>query len=81
MIVAGEPSGDAHAAALVNALRKREPRLECFGATGPLLRAEGVELRPEQERSEGIALIAYLQGLGLAVKDAPMAALPAQAGR
>jgi len=45
------------------------------------LRAEGVELRPEQERSEGIALIAYLQGLGLAVKDAPMAALPAQAGR
>lgn len=43
MIVAGEPSGDAHAAALVNALRKREPRLECFGATGPLLRAEGVE--------------------------------------
>ena len=43
MIVAGEPSGDAHAAALVNALRRREPQLECFGATGPLLRAAGVE--------------------------------------
>jgi lipid-A-disaccharide synthase len=43
MIVAGEPSGDAHAAALVNELRKREPRLECFGATGPLMRASGVE--------------------------------------
>ena len=43
MIVAGEPSGDAHAAALVNALRKREKHLECFGATGPLMRAEGVE--------------------------------------
>jgi lipid-A-disaccharide synthase len=43
MIVAGEPSGDAHAAALVHALRKREKQLECFGATGPLLRAGGVE--------------------------------------
>jgi lipid-A-disaccharide synthase len=43
MIVAGEPSGDAHAAALVNELRKREQHLECFGATGPLMRAAGVE--------------------------------------
>ncbi len=43
MIVAGEPSGDAHAAALVNALRERESRLQCFGATGPLMRAAGVE--------------------------------------
>jgi lipid-A-disaccharide synthase len=43
MIVAGEPSGDAHAAALVNALRENDKRLECFGATGPLLRAAGVE--------------------------------------
>ena len=43
MIVAGEPSGDAHAAALVNALRKREKDLECFGSTGPLMRAAGVD--------------------------------------
>ena len=43
MIVAGEPSGDAHAAALVNALKKKESRVECFGATGPLMRAAGVE--------------------------------------
>src|SRR6185369_13047226 len=43
MIVAGEPSGEAHAAALVDALPRREPQLECFGATGPLLRAAGVE--------------------------------------
>src|SRR4030095_5074740 len=44
MIVTGEPSGDAHAAALVNALRaaSQEP-LEIFGSTGPLLRAAGVE--------------------------------------
>ena len=45
MIVAGEASGDAHAAALVNALRSAGPdcRLEFFGATGPLMRAAGVE--------------------------------------
>ena len=43
MIVAGEPSGDAHAAALVAALRKKNSQIECFGATGPLMRAQGVE--------------------------------------
>ena len=41
MIVAGEPSGDAHAAALVKALRERA-ELDLFGATGPLMRDEGV---------------------------------------
>jgi lipid-A-disaccharide synthase len=45
MIVAGEASGDAHAAALVNALRNAAPESEfnLFGATGPLMRAAGVE--------------------------------------
>jgi len=43
MIVAGEPSGDAHAAALLNALKAKEPQIEYFGATGPLMRAAGVE--------------------------------------
>ena len=45
MIVAGEPSGDAHAAALVRALRERAPEVEfdCFGATGALMREAGVE--------------------------------------
>ena len=42
MIVAGEPSGDAHAAALVRALRERG-ELDLFGATGPLMREAGVE--------------------------------------
>ena len=42
MIVAGEPSGDAHAAALVKALRERS-ELDFFGATGPLMREAGVE--------------------------------------
>lgn len=44
MIVTGEPSGDAHGAALVNELRAvSNEQLEIFGATGPLLRAAGVD--------------------------------------
>jgi lipid-A-disaccharide synthase len=42
MIVVGEPSGDAHAAVLVKALRERGD-FDFFGATGPLMRAAGVE--------------------------------------
>jgi lipid-A-disaccharide synthase len=45
MLVAGEPSGDAHAAALVEALHDSSPatEFEFFGATGPQMRAAGVE--------------------------------------
>ena len=42
MIVVGEPSGDAHAAALVKALAERGD-FDFFGATGPLMRAAAVE--------------------------------------
>src|ERR1700750_495899 len=42
MIVAGEPSGDAHAAALVRELQQRAD-IDFFGATGPLMRDAGVE--------------------------------------
>ena len=45
MIVAGEASGDAHAASLVRALGERSPqtRFQLFGATGREMRAAGVE--------------------------------------
>jgi lipid-A-disaccharide synthase len=45
MIVAGEPSGDAHAAALVHSLRENahDTAIEFFGATGRLMRKAGVE--------------------------------------
>ena len=59
MIVAGEPSGDAHAASLVNALRAVEPeKLEIFGATGPLMRAGGVE---SIVRSDDLAILGLLE--------------------
>jgi lipid-A-disaccharide synthase len=45
MIVAGEASGDMHAAKLINALREVSPdrSFSFFGATGPHLREAGVE--------------------------------------
>jgi lipid-A-disaccharide synthase len=43
MIVAGEASGDAHAAALVKAINELAPNsVEFFGGAGPQLRAAGV---------------------------------------
>jgi lipid-A-disaccharide synthase len=63
MIVAGEPSGDAHAAALVQALRAAEPdaEFEFYGATGPLLRAAGVE---PIVRTDDLAILGLLEIAG-----------------
>ncbi|MDP2991463.1 MAG: lipid-A-disaccharide synthase, partial [Kiritimatiellota bacterium] len=44
MIIAGEISGDMHAAALVRAIRRRRPDIECFGIGGANLRAAGMEI-------------------------------------
>ncbi len=43
-VVAGDPSGDAHAARLVTALRQRVPGLTVAGLGGPALRAVGADL-------------------------------------
>ncbi|MBI4343813.1 MAG: lipid-A-disaccharide synthase [Candidatus Omnitrophica bacterium] len=42
--VAGDPSGDAHAARLIQALRRRRPDLACSGLGGPAMRQAGVAL-------------------------------------
>lgn len=58
MIVAGEPSGDMHAAAMVAALRRRRPGLHLVGVGGGRLAAEGVELL---ERAERIAVVGFIE--------------------
>jgi lipid-A-disaccharide synthase len=45
MILAGEVSGDTHAAALVSAIRARLPAARFFGFGGDAMQAQGVELR------------------------------------
>ncbi len=65
MVVAGEASGDAHAAALVDALREAEPnkQLEFFGATGPLMRAAGVESVVDTEALSILGLVEIASAL------------------
>jgi lipid-A-disaccharide synthase len=60
MIVAGEASGDAHAAALVNSLREAAPdrQLNFFGATGALMRKAGVE---SIVHSDDLAILGLLE--------------------
>ena len=60
MIVAGEASGDAHAAALVRALRAEAPgvEFEFFGATGALMREAGVE---SVVRSDDLAILGLVE--------------------
>lgn len=56
MIVAGEASGDRHAAKLVAALRSARPDvdLEFFGSAGPLMREAGVDAVVE---SDGLSIV------------------------
>ncbi|MFZ5493686.1 MAG: lipid-A-disaccharide synthase [Pseudomonadota bacterium] len=42
-LIAGEPSGDALGAALIDALRRRVPQVECVGIAGPAMREAGCE--------------------------------------
>jgi lipid-A-disaccharide synthase len=60
MLVAGEESGDAHAAALAEALRARAPaaRFEFFGAAGARMREAGVE---PVVRDEDLAITGLLE--------------------
>lgn len=60
MIVAGEASGDKHAAKLVNALRAEDPEITFFGAAGARMREAGVEpvVRSDRLSIVGLAEIA-----------------------
>ena len=44
MIIAGEPSGDAHGAKLCRQLKKQSPEIELFGMGGVGMASSGVEL-------------------------------------
>ena len=57
LIVAVEASADLHGAAVLRELKTLRPGLRCFGAAGPLMRAEGCEalVRAEDLSVMGIA--------------------------
>lgn len=66
MIVAGEPSGDQHSAALVEALRSEHPEaaFTFFGATGPAMREAGVASIIETDHLAIMGLVEVGRTLG-----------------
>jgi lipid-A-disaccharide synthase len=64
LIVAGEASSDAHAAALVRELLRRQGRLRIVGLGGPRMAAAGVELLADLTEHAVIGVGGLLGGLG-----------------
>jgi lipid-A-disaccharide synthase len=65
MIVAGEASGDLHAAKLVRAMREKSPNTEFafFGAAGPKMRESGVEPIVRSDELSIVGLFEIAQAL------------------
>ncbi|HWG36186.1 MAG TPA: lipid-A-disaccharide synthase [Terriglobales bacterium] len=63
MFVAGEASGDAHAAELISELRGRHPNLRFFGCGGPQMAAAGCELLVSTDDLAVMGLVEVLRHL------------------
>jgi lipid-A-disaccharide synthase len=63
MISAGDASGDQHAAAVLRALRRRDPALQAFGLGGPALQAAGMRVDIDLVSRSVIGLVEVLKGL------------------
>ncbi len=57
LLVAGEASGDAHGADLVQTLKQHAPHIEIFGVGGPALRAAGMHTLVDTATIAGMGLI------------------------
>ena len=62
--VAGETSGDRHAAALVRALRRLDPQLQYAGLGGPQMQAAGVELVADLTQHAVVGIVEVVRHLG-----------------
>ena len=68
MVVAGEASGDMHAAALVRALKRINPNFKYYGVGGEKLRGEGVELIAESSSMAVVGLTEVILKLPSIIK-------------
>jgi lipid-A-disaccharide synthase len=59
-ISAGEPSADAHAAAVATALRRRFPDVELEALGGPLLERAGVQVL---DRMEAFSVVGFVEAI------------------
>jgi lipid-A-disaccharide synthase len=79
--VAGDPSGDAHAARLISALRAKAPSLTFSGLGGPAMRAAGATLLDDLTQTAAIGPFDAARFLGRFLRarrllDAHLAATP-----
>jgi lipid-A-disaccharide synthase len=63
LVVAGEASGDQHAAAVVREIRRRAPEVRFFGMGGARLAAEGVDLLYRAEEISVMGVVEVLPKL------------------
>lgn len=61
LIVAGEPSGDLHAAKIVARLRELDPGLSCFGVGGDRMREAGCDLVYHSDDFAVVGLVEVLR--------------------
>ena len=64
MFIAGEASGDAHAAELIKALRAQAPNMKVFGAGGPNMKVAGMELLLDLTEHAVVGLVEVLKNYG-----------------
>jgi lipid-A-disaccharide synthase len=64
MFIAGEASGDAHAADLIKALRAQSPDVTVFGAGGPKMKEAGMELLLDLTEHAVVGLVEVLKNYG-----------------
>jgi lipid-A-disaccharide synthase len=64
MFIAGEASGDAHAAKLIEALRVQAPEVKVFGAGGAKMQAAGMELLLDLTEHAVVGLVEVLKNYG-----------------
>ncbi len=61
LVIAGEDSGDMHAADVIRALRERLPDIQLWGIGGDRLRAEGVELLHDTREMDVLGIVDVLK--------------------
>lgn len=59
--LAGEGSGDAHAADVIRAIKAKSPDVHCFGAGGPKMQTAGMELVLDLTEHAVVGLVEVLQ--------------------
>lgn len=64
LLLAGEPSGDRHGAALADALRERYPDARMIGTGGELMKARGVEMIAEVDELAVMGFVEVLPRVG-----------------